>query len=263
MARHERVPDVFWRRIQPLLPTCPPRPKGGRPPADDWAYLRGIIFVLKTGIQWEELPQEVFGVSGMTCWRRLRDWYEAGVWQRLQRQLLRALRRRGRLDLRRASVDSSSNACAQRGGATGPNPTDRAKAGSKHHLLVDRRGRPLAANVPDVTQMLPLVDAMPAVSGRRGRPRRRPDNVHGDKSYSSRANRRGLLERGIAPLIARPGVASSDRLGSYRWVVEQRLALLHRFHRLRMRDERRADIHEAFLLLACDLLLLRSLQRFC
>ncbi len=108
MARHELVPDAFWRRIQSLLPARPPRPRGGRPPADDRAGLRGIIFVLETGIQWVELPQEVFGVSGMTCWRRLRDWYEAGVWQRLQQQLLRALRRRGRLDLRRASVDSSS-----------------------------------------------------------------------------------------------------------------------------------------------------------
>jgi transposase len=82
--------------------------------------LRGIIFVLKTGIQWEELPREVFGVSGMTCWRRLRDWYEAGVWQRLQQQLLRALRRRGRLDLRRASVDSSSVRALKKGVQRGP-----------------------------------------------------------------------------------------------------------------------------------------------
>ena len=120
-----------------------------------------------------------------------------------------------------------------------------------------------AANVPDVTQLLPLVDAMPPVRGRKGRPRQRPDKVHGDKGFSSRANRQGLRERGIAPRLARPGVESSDRLGRHRWVVEQRLALLHRYRRLRMRDERRADIHHALLLLACDLMLLRSLTRFC
>ncbi|WP_426746952.1 IS5 family transposase [Myxococcus faecalis] len=268
MPRRELVPDAFWRRIQPLIPARPPKPKGGRPPADDRACLRGIIFVLTTGIQWEQLPREVFGVSGMTCWRRLRDWYQAGVWQALQRELLAELRRKGRLDLRRASADSSSVRALKKGAATGPNPTDRAKAGSKHHLLVDRRGRPLAvrltaANRPDVRELLPLVDAVPPIRGRRGRPRRRPTKVHGDKGYASTANRRGLRERGIIPRIARPGIDSSERLGRYRWVVEQRLAILHRFRRLRMRDERRADIHEAFLLLACDLMLLRSLVRFC
>ncbi len=120
-----------------------------------------------------------------------------------------------------------------------------------------------AANRPDVRELLPLVDAVPPIRGRRGRPRRRPTKVHGDKGYASAANRRGLRERGITPRIARPGIDSSERLGRYRWVVEQRLAILHRFRRLRMRDERRADIHEAFLLLACDLMLLRSLVRFC
>jgi hypothetical protein len=120
-----------------------------------------------------------------------------------------------------------------------------------------------AANRPDVRELLPLVDAVPPIHGRRGRPRRRPDKLHGDKGYASQANRRGLRQRGIIPRLARPGIDSSDRLGRYRWVVEQRLAVLHRHRRLRMRDERRADIHEAFLLLACDLMLLRSLIRFC
>jgi transposase len=115
MPRRELVPDSFWRRIQPMLPSHPSRSKGGRPPADDRACLRGIIFVLKTGIQWEQLPQEVFGVSGMTCWRRLRDWYQAGVWQALQRELLAELRRKGRLDLSRASADSSSVRALKRG----------------------------------------------------------------------------------------------------------------------------------------------------
>jgi transposase len=107
MAR-ELVSDALWSRVEPLLPKHPPRPKGGRPPADDRACLRGVLFVLKTGIPWEDLPSEVFGVSGMTCWRRLRDWYEAGVWFELHQLLLAELNQHGLLDLSRASIDASS-----------------------------------------------------------------------------------------------------------------------------------------------------------
>ncbi|XXF74899.1 IS5 family transposase [Myxococcaceae bacterium GXIMD 01537] len=266
MAR-ELVPDALWERVQPLLPRPPARRRGGRPRADDRACLRGIIFVLKTGIQWEELPCEVFGVSGMTCWRRLRDWHAAGVFSALQRWLLDELGRAGCIDWSRFSVDSSSVRAFQKGAQTGPNPTDRAKAGSKHHLLVDQQGHPLAvaltaANVNDVGMLLPLVDAVPAIKRRRGR-RRRPNKLHADKGYASQANRQGLRKRHITPRIARPRVDSSQGLGRHRWVVEQRLALLHRFRRLRVRDERRGDIHLALLVLGCDLQLFRALTKFC
>jgi len=152
---------------------------------------------------------------------------------------------------------------AEKGGHTGPNPTDRAKAGSKHFLLVDRRGNPLAvrltaANVNDVGQLLALVDAVPPIRGRRGRPLRRPTKLHADKGFASRANRLGLRRRGITPRIARPGIDSRQKLGRHRWKVEQRLAHLHRFRRLRIRDERRADIHLALLHLAMDLMLFRA-----
>jgi transposase len=76
--------------------------------------------VLKTGIQWEELPREVFGVSGMTCWRRLRDWEQAGVFQRLHEELLAEARKRRKLDLSRAAIDSSSARALKKGGARGP-----------------------------------------------------------------------------------------------------------------------------------------------
>jgi IS5 family transposase len=110
--------------------------------------------------------------------------------------------------------------------------------------------------------LLPLVDAVPSIKGRRGR-RRRPNKLHADKGYASQANRQGLRKRHISPRIARPRVESSERLGRHRWVVEQRLALLHRLRRLRVRDERRGDIHLALLLLGCDLQLFRALTRFC
>ena len=100
--------DGLWELIEPLLPKRPPRPKGGRPPISDRAALTGIIFVLKTGTPWEYLPREMSCGSGMTCWRRLRDWREAGVWEGIHHVLLDNLRGADQLDLSRAVVDSSS-----------------------------------------------------------------------------------------------------------------------------------------------------------
>jgi transposase len=100
--------DELWAVIEPLFPREPPKPKGGRPRVPDRACLTGIIFVLKTGIPWEGLPQEMGCGSGVTCWRRLRDWQEAGVWDRLHRVLLDRLGAAGKLDWERACVDSGS-----------------------------------------------------------------------------------------------------------------------------------------------------------
>ena len=112
----ELVSDELWAIVAPLLPERPPRPKGGRPPIPDRAALRGILFVLRTGIPWEDLPQELGCGSGMSCWRRLRDWQAAGVWTRLHQVLLDRLGRAGRIDWSRASLDASS-VPAQKGGA--------------------------------------------------------------------------------------------------------------------------------------------------
>ncbi len=106
--------DALWAVIEPLLPPEPPKPKGGRPRVPDRAALTGILFVLRSGIPWEMLPQEMGCGSGMTCWRRLRDWQKAGVWERLQRVLLDRLGRRNAIDFRRAALDSASVA-AKRG----------------------------------------------------------------------------------------------------------------------------------------------------
>jgi transposase len=104
----ELVTDELWETIEPLLPPEPPKPQGGRPPIDDRAALTGIVFVLKSGIPWEMLPKEMGCGSGMTCWRRLKEWHEAGVWERLHRVLLERLGEADQIDWERASLDSAS-----------------------------------------------------------------------------------------------------------------------------------------------------------
>jgi transposase len=100
--------DELWAVIEPLLPPPKPKPKGGRPPIPNRNALTGILFVLKTGIGWEDLPQEMGCGSGMTCWRRLRDWQKAGVWKKLHSTLLAHLNAADQLDWSRAIVDSGS-----------------------------------------------------------------------------------------------------------------------------------------------------------
>ena len=102
------VSDGLWAVIEPLIPPEPPKPKGGRPRVSDRAALTGILFVLRSGTPWELLPAEMGCGSGMTCWRRLRDWQRAGVWDRLQRVLLDRLGRQNAIDFSRAALDSAS-----------------------------------------------------------------------------------------------------------------------------------------------------------
>ena len=103
------VDDRLWDLIKPLLPVKKRRFRHpGRKPLDNRAVLTGILFVLRSGIPWEDLPREMGCGSGMTCWRRLRDWQKAGVWQQIHRVLLNELREADQIDFSRAAVDSSS-----------------------------------------------------------------------------------------------------------------------------------------------------------
>ncbi len=107
-----------------------------------------------------------------------------------------------------------------------------------------------AANVPDAALLEPLLDKVPPIAQPLGRPRFRPDKLHADKAYDSRKSRASCRTRRIVPRIARRGIESSERLGRHRWVVERSFAWVHRFRRLVIRYERRADIHRGFLTLA-------------
>jgi transposase len=256
------LPDELWAKIEPLLP----RPKRrrfrhpGRKPLDRRKVLTGILFVLRTGIRWNDLPSELGWGSGSRCRRYLQKWHRAGVWNRLYALLLGELDDADKIDWSRAAVDSSSVRALGGGTKTGPNPTDRGRPGSKHHAVVDGHGVPLsaittAAHVPDVTALPEVVDAIPALRPkRRARRKRHPKKLYADRAYDSQPHRRRMRRRKIEPVFARRRTAHGSGLGKYRWPVERFFAWLHRYRRLRLRTDWDTRMHDAFLALALCLI---------
>jgi transposase len=155
------------------------------------------------------------------------------------------------------------------GARTGPNPTDRGKNGSKRHVVCDATGTPLAmehtgANVHDSQRAIPLIDAIPAIKQPRGGRRKRPDQAYADAAYDAEAKiRKPLRQRGITPFIAKRGRVHGSGLGKHRCVVEGVFSWLFNYRRLRVRYEKRDDIHSAFLILGCLLICWNRIQRFC
>jgi transposase len=261
------LPDALWAKVEPLIP--PPKPRRfrfpGRKPVDNRKALTGILFVLKSGIPWEDLPQEMGCGSGMTCWRRLRDWHQAGVWDRLLDVLLADLHRADRIDWSRAAIDASLTRAFGGVEGSGPNPTDRGRPGVKHHVVVDGQGTPLlvdrtAANVPDVSHLRMMIASLPAVAGKPGRPRQKPQKLYADRGYDSDPHRAELQARGIEPVLARRGTEHGSGLGVYRWVAERGLSWLHGFRKLRLVTEKTEAMQYAFLNLAHVIILWRILQ---
>ncbi len=151
-SRNKEISTALYKRLAPLLPAVKPSSKGGRPRLSDERALNGILFVLRTGTPWEHLPQELGFGSGMTCWRRLRDWQAAGVWHRLHPALLAELRSADKLDFSRTSVDGGP-ACPAPGGpihGSQPHGPGQTRQQAPHHHgppghpadLLRHRGQP-------------------------------------------------------------------------------------------------------------------------
>src|SRR6201981_798067 len=252
------VTDALWARVEPLLP--PPRRRRrrfpGRAPLERRKILTGILFVLKTGIAWDDLPAELGCGCGKTCRHYLRRWHRAGVWRKLHALLLAELNGTDQIDWERALIDASFAKAPEGGEDTGPNPTDRSKSGSKHHVLTDAQGIPLnatvtAANVNEVTQVFNVLTALDPVGGKPGPTREKPERLQGDRGYDSEPVRQLLRWLGITPILGERGREHGSGLGVYRWFVERTIAWLHSFGRLRRRLDRLTEVQEAFLHLAC------------
>jgi len=155
------------------------------------------------------------------------------------------------------------------GTQTGPNPTDRGKTGTKRHLITDGQGIPLAiehtgANVHDSEMAMVLVDGIHPIKRPHGRPRKRPEAVFADRAYDAEDKiRQPLRDRGIKPMIARRWDGHGSGLGIFRWVVQAAFAWLLQNRRLRVRYERRDDIHSAFLKIGCLLICWGKVIQFC
>ena len=259
------VSDELWELIEPLLPRKERRFRyPGRKRLPDRQALRGILFVLHTGVAWQHLPAELGFGSGVTCWRRLDEWQPRGV-----RAAALALARApagGRRDRvgasdRRLEPGPSEKGAPRRGRARS---TGAVPAPSTIYSSTNRGSRSPSRSpvrTANVTQLIPLLDPVPPVGGLVGRPRRRPDCVIADRGYDHDKFRRLLRQRGIEPVIARRQTEHGSGLGRYRWVVERTGAWLNCYRRLRIRYERRDDIHQALLDLGCALICWNFLQR--
>ena len=261
------LPDELWRQIEPLLPPHSPHPKGGRPFLDDRKVLTGLLFILKTGISWVDLPQEMGCGCGMTAWNRLKLWQDTGTLPKIHAVLLAQLRWADELDFSRFLIDSSHLRAMGAGEDTGPSPVDRRKPGSKHQVVTDGQGVALvvkttAANVPDANQTTPLVDAVPPIAGKPGHPRKRPDKLTGDRGYDDEDEREKLRARGIDPELAKRRTPHGSHLGIFRWAIERTIDWLHSFRRLRVRWDLHTQVHEGFCLLAEILITFRFLELY-
>ena len=220
------VTDELWERVQPLLPSPPQRRFRfpGRKPLDYRKILTGILFVLKTGMPWDDLPAELGCGCGKTCHHYLQLWHQAGVWRQLHQLLLTELNGADQIDWERALIDASYAKAPEGGEDTGPNPTDRSKSGSKHHVMTDAQGIPLAAtvtaaNVNDVTQVFQVLTDLAAVGGKPGPQREKPERLQGDRGYDSEPVRKSCVGwaslRCWANAIPSMAAASEYTVGSW------------------------------------------------
>jgi len=261
-----RLPWEFFEQVEPHLPPEQPvGPRGGRPRVPHYTVLKVIWHVLVTGCRWQDVPLEL-GCSGRTAHRRLQAWEELGIWDHVHVQLLRLLNQAGELEHAVAIVDSVIVRAFGGGESTGPSPVDRRKPGSKHTLVVDRKGVPLTirtapANASDQTQLLPAVIDFPRVGGKRGRPRELPDIVYADRGYDSEPTRALLAWLGIESRIAKRGKEHGSGLGKVRWVVERTIGWLKGLRRMRVRYDRSKIIQDAWNTLAAAVICFQIAKR--
>jgi transposase len=260
-----RMPDEFFEIVSHHLP--PEQPvgsRGGCPMKPNRVVLNVIWFVLVTGCRYEDVPLEL-GCSGRTAQRRLILWQQLGIWDRLHADLLRLLKAADKLDEGTVIVDSVILRAFGGGEQTGPSPVDRGKKGSKHTVMVDKNGTPLAvhtagANQSDQNEIIPIVLDFPKVKGKPGRPKEMPDEVYADRGYDNDAVRAILAWLGVETHIARRNTEHGSGLGKVRWVVERTISWIKGLRRMRVRYDRLGEAQDAWNTLAVSVICFRLLH---
>jgi putative transposase len=268
MARTEpwRVSDEFWEKVQPLIPPAPSHAKGGRTRMDDREAFAAMIYVLRTGIQWNALPREM-GASS-TVHDRYQEWERLGFFEELWRAGLLEYDELEGIEWEWQAIDGAMTKAPLGRGATGKNPTDRAKMGTKRSMLTDGAGIPLAvalegANRHDsrllVATLDGLVVARPAPEGEEDSPEQ---HLCLDAAYDSEPVRQELEARSYEPHISpaeekkrserkRARQHSSCGGRARRWVVERTHSWLNCSRRLLVRWEKKTENYLGFIHLAC------------
>jgi putative transposase len=258
--------DALWERVRPLIPPRPPKPKGGRPPLSDRQMLGAILYVLHTGIQWNALPREL-GAS-TTVYDRFRLWEADGFFQRMWAAGLKEFDELVGIDWEWQSLDGVMTKAPFGGAATGRNPTDRGKRGTKRSQLSEGHGVPLAvavagANVHDTNLVTLTLEAVmverPADEG--------PQHLCLDAGYAGERTSEAVTARGYVPHV-RPRHEDKAHARSAdptkrprRWVVERLHSWLNRSRRLLVRWEKLQRTYEAFLHLACAFVCFQQCDR--
>jgi len=255
--------DEQWKKIEPLIPKPPPRPKGGRPRKDNRLVFEGILWILKTGARWKDLPDKYPHPS--TCWRRLKEWYEAEVLKDMWRAFLSELDANGVLDWEESFIDASFFPAKK--GSSG----QRGK-GTKCMVVVDGKGLPLgshtdSASPAEVRLAEKTLQQIKVPKKGPGRPRTRPKRVIGDKAYDSDPLRKRLRKRGINLLSPhrrnhRNYNRQDDRLWDRyrrRYTVERTFSWFGNFRRIVVRYEHQVCMYEAFIQIACIMIVIKRL----
>jgi len=271
-----QLSDSFWERIKPLLPKPKSRWRGrgkqrrnvgGRPPADPRKLMAGILYVLRTGCQWDAAPKE-FG-SGKTLHRYFQDWTRKRVFKRMWRAGLQEYNEIKGLEWKWQAVDAAMTKAPLGGQATGKNPTDRAKLGVKRSLLVEAKGVPLAievgpANRHEVKMLAATLDGI--VVARLEPSEEEKQNLCLDKGYAGEPAQREAEARGYEVHVPDKVNAKQKRKRkggrrkARRWVVEVAHSWLNRFRRLLVRWEKKKANYLSMLYFACAIICWRKCE---
>ncbi len=264
--------DEDWLKIFPYLPAHSKHIKGGRPFKSDRACLEGILWILRTGSQWSELPSHFPHYS--TCWRRLKLWEKSNTFLSIWRNFLSILQQQNRIDWEESFIDGTFSPA--KGGGEKVGKTKRGK-GTKLMVVSDGQGVPLAVHIdsasPAEVKLLDVSIEAIAVrrSGMPGRPRRYSKRIIADKAYDCNKIRKSLADRGVYPVIparsnnrkATHQDGRSLRRYKHRWKIERTISWIQNYRRVVVRYERYAHLFQAFVYLACALITIKKLKAKC
>jgi putative transposase len=260
-VKHYQVPRRLWRIAKQHLPRQKRKPGPGRNRKGNREVLNGIWFILWTGCQWKAIPTEWFGVASSVLHERFQTWEKQGIWRKIFQSLLRFYGRKRRIQWTWQAVDSRSCAAPMGGSDTGPNPTDRAKQGSKIHILVDQRGAPLSVWITGANQhdKWSLDDLIIHIAVKRPTSEQ---HMCADKGYDypdvhqfleqkcykkhvKHRRRRGEPKTDTCPI---PG---ETQFPARRWVVERTLGWLAKRRSIRTRWCKKSENWLSFVFFAC------------